>query len=287
MTWALEQRLVITPTARHVLLCLANYADKHGKGAFPSANSLSEDTGLSVRTVRNALEQLRDAGAIESGNQAIAAAYIDRHDRRPVVYDLAMKRGAAAACGAERGESLACRCNGTGCSSCTNGVQLIPERGAAAAPNPSINPSINPRAARTSAPGVEKAAKYDPLADRPANVSEAIWADWCLHRREIRKPLTATSVRNQAAALAAHPFADTVLRLSIVNGWAGLFPEKVPHEASSANRPGVDKSAVGQVRAAIAAREAAETAPGAAGQFVAEDDGALRAPLAGEFWRER
>ena len=287
MTWALEQRLVTTPTARHVLLCLANYADKQGKGAFPSANSLADDTGLSVRTVRTALDQLRELGAIECGNQAIAAAYIDRHDRRPVVYDLAMKRGAAPASGEERGAAPACRCEGTGCSSCTNGVQLTHERGAAAAPNPSINPSINPRAERTRAPGVEKAPKYDPLSDRPANVSEAMWAEWCQHRREIRKPLTATSVRNQAAALAAHPFADTVLRLSIVNGWAGLFPEKVPHEASSANRPGVDKSAVGQVRAAIAAREAAEAAPRAAGQSVAEDDGALRPPLDGEFWRER
>ena len=76
MTWALEQRLVMAPTARHVLLCLANYADKAGRGAFPSANSLSEDTGLAVRTIRTALESLREAGAIRLGNQAIAAAYM-------------------------------------------------------------------------------------------------------------------------------------------------------------------------------------------------------------------
>lgn len=135
MTWALEQRLVMAPTARHVLLCLANYADKAGRGAFPSANSLSEDTGLAVRTIRTALESLREAGAISLGNQAIAAAYIDRHDRRPVVYDLLMQRGADAAPGIERGASD----DATGCSSQHSGVHLTTERGAAAAPNPPIN----------------------------------------------------------------------------------------------------------------------------------------------------
>ncbi|WP_298187792.1 helix-turn-helix domain-containing protein [uncultured Pseudomonas sp.] len=282
MTWALEQTLVKTPTARHVLLCLANYADKHGHAAFPSANSLSADTGLSVRTVRSALEHLREVGAIAPGNQAIAAAYIDRHDRRPVVYDLAMQRGAAAACGTERGAVDACRCEGTGCSSCTNGVQLTQERGAAAAPNPSTNPSLKPKAGRTGAPG---AAKYDPVTECPGNVSPSIWAEWCQYRREIRKALTATTVRNQAAALAGHHNPDAVLSQSMANGWTGIFPEKITHDASQPNRPAGDKSAVGQVRAAIAAREAREAAPGPAGQPVAQDDGALRAPLDGEFRR--
>jgi hypothetical protein len=278
MTWALEQTLVKTPTARHVLLCLANYADKHGHAAFPSANSLSADTGLSVRTVRSALDHLREVGAIAPGNQAIAAAYIDRHDRRPVVYDLAMHRGAAAACGGERGAAD----DSPGCSSCTNGVHLAPERGAAAAPNPSINPSVKPKAQRTGAAGV---AKYDPIAECPGNVSATIWAEWCQYRREIHRSLTATTVRNQAAALAGHYNPDAVLSQSMANGWTGIFPEKITHDASQPNRTAGDKSAVGQVRAAIAAREAREAAPGSVGQPVVEDDGALRAPLDGEFRR--
>ncbi|PCR94881.1 helix-turn-helix domain-containing protein [Pseudomonas fluorescens] len=136
MSWALALRKtdLDNPAARHVLLCLANYAGSDGRGAFPSASTLSEDTGLSERTVRLKLDELEKAGFIAEGNQAIAAAYIDRRDRRPVVYDLQMKRGANAAPRKDRGAD-----DSTGCSSQQNGVQENAERGAAAAPNPSLN----------------------------------------------------------------------------------------------------------------------------------------------------
>ncbi|HDS1550643.1 TPA: helix-turn-helix domain-containing protein [Stenotrophomonas maltophilia] len=129
MAWAMDQKRIADPAARHVLLCLANYADKDGRGAFPSADSLSQDTGLSVRTVRLKLVQLVEAGLTVKGNQALAAVYINRADRRPVVYDLVMSRDAAAA---PREEAR-------GAADGTNGVQLTAERGAAAAANPSNN----------------------------------------------------------------------------------------------------------------------------------------------------
>lgn len=140
MTWALgiPKSCLENPAARHVLLCLANYAGSDGRGAFPSAATLSEDTGLSERTVRLKLDELTTAGWIVEGNQAIAAAYIDRRDRRPVVYDLQLKRGATAAPRTERGAGKR-----TGCSSPRNGVQENAERGAAAAPNPSLNQSTH------------------------------------------------------------------------------------------------------------------------------------------------
>lgn len=140
MTWALAipKSELENPAARHVLLCLANYAGSDGRGAFPSAATLSEDTGLSERTIRLKLDELEAAGWIVEGNQAIAAAYIDRRDRRPVVYDLQLKRGASAAPRKERGAA-----NRTGCSSQQNGVQENAERGAAAAPNTSINQSTH------------------------------------------------------------------------------------------------------------------------------------------------
>lgn len=138
MNWALEQRVVVDATARHVLLCLANYAGKDGDAAFPSTTTLSKDTGLSIRTVRYKLDHLEEIGVIRKGKQAIAAAYIDRHDRRPVVYDLVIERGAAAAARSERGAND----DATGCSSQHNGVQMTTERGAAAAPNPSINHQV-------------------------------------------------------------------------------------------------------------------------------------------------
>lgn len=140
MTWALEQRMVTDPTARHVLLCLANYADKNGRGAFPSVSSLADDTGLSARTVQAKLRALEEQGIVVEGNRAVAAAYINRRDRVPTCYDIIMSRGEAAAPRPDqRGESPAPRETTTGCSSQQNGVNLTTERGEGAAPNPSLN----------------------------------------------------------------------------------------------------------------------------------------------------
>lgn len=131
MSWALSLpvQTLKDSSARHVLLCLANYAGSSGAGAFPSAKTLTDDTGLSERTVRIKLDLLEECGLIVRGNQALAAVYIDRHDRRPVVYDLMIKRGAV----------VAPREDVTGCSLGQNGVQPTTERGAATAPNTSIN----------------------------------------------------------------------------------------------------------------------------------------------------
>lgn len=139
MAWAIEQRAVTESSARHVLLCLANYADKTGRGAFPSAGTLSEETGLSERTVRYKLDALEQAGVIRAGTQSIAAAYITRLDRRPMVYDLDMERGAAIAPRSERGAVVAPREDVTGCKSLPLGVQLTTERGAVVAPDPTPN----------------------------------------------------------------------------------------------------------------------------------------------------
>jgi hypothetical protein len=222
MSWALEQNDIVDATARHVLLCLANYADKNGKGAFPSANSLSADTGLSLRTVRYKLDYLLEIGAIRLGNQIIAAAYIDRHDRRPVVYDLCIERGASPAPGSRRGANE----DTAGCSSQRNGVQMTTERGAPAAPNPSYNHQLTTNEPRRPVAGASKSKKFDPLTAKPDNVSDKAWADWCQHRKEIRKPLTAKSCEQQAKALEGHAAPDHVLGTSIANGWTGIFPEK-------------------------------------------------------------
>lgn len=83
----------------------------------------------------------------------------------------------------------------------------------------------------------KKASKFDPLTAKPANVSVTAWADWCQHRKEIRKALTATTCAKQAKTLAGHHDADAVINQSISNGWTGLFPEKVlPGAKASAQR---------------------------------------------------
>ena len=155
MSWALTQQIVENPAARHVLLCLANYADQNGRSAFPSVSTLVIDTGLSERSVRSKLEHLENLGVITRGNQKVVVAYIDRPDRRPVCYDIVMnlaeKRGANGAGRSEipvdnsvneilRGANGA----GTGCISFHNGVQMVQERGAGGAPNTSLNPLTKP-----------------------------------------------------------------------------------------------------------------------------------------------
>jgi hypothetical protein len=139
MSWALSlpTESLKDSSARHVLLCLANYAGSNGAGAFPSASTLAQDTGLSERTVRYKLDDLERVGLIQKGNQAIAAVHIDRHDRRPVVYDLQLSRGANPAPRPKRGADGA-----TGCNSQQNGVQPETERGAESAPNPSLNHQV-------------------------------------------------------------------------------------------------------------------------------------------------
>lgn len=143
MTWAIEQQDIRDATARHVLLCLANYADADGKAAFPSTSRLESDTGLSESTIRRKLDVLEALGLIQKGNQAIVAVYIDRGDRRPVCYDMVMKkRGVVVTPGDERGVTV----TGTGCHGDANGVSLTSERGVTVTPNPSLTinkPSMN------------------------------------------------------------------------------------------------------------------------------------------------
>ncbi|MCF7540605.1 helix-turn-helix domain-containing protein [Pseudomonas petrae] len=237
MVWALEQRDIQDSSCRHVLLCLANYAGSDGRGAFPSALTLANDTGLSERTVRYKLDALEDAGLIQRGNQAIAAAYIDRHDRRPVVYDMVEKRGAAGAPRSERGANE----DATGCNSQQNGVQIKTERGAESAPNTSSirQLSVNKpkeRADKSAADdGTIRTVKFDPLTAKPENVSERSWADYCEMRKSIRAPLTAGACKIAAKQLANHSDPDAVLDKSTMSSWRGLFPESVLPGTSAKN----------------------------------------------------
>lgn len=82
----------------------------------------------------------------------------------------------------------------------------------------------------------KKAPKFDPMTAKPSNVTEQAWADWCQHRREIRKPLTAKTCEQQGKSLANHPAPDAVINQSISNGWTGLFPEKVLPGAQQGQR---------------------------------------------------
>lgn len=159
MAWALEQQHVRDAPSRHVLLCLANYANEKGRGAYPSVRTLAEDTGLSERTIQIKLSGLKQSGMIRRGDQA-RAARISRSDRRPVVYDLAMDRDANAATGCDANDLRPV--NITGCTSEQNGVQITTERGARVSPNPSSIHQVTEKHTGADAPPAGRGARLPP-----------------------------------------------------------------------------------------------------------------------------
>ena len=62
MSWAIETDCP-NPSAKLVLICLSNYADKDGN-AHPGQKRLAKDTGLSVATIKRALNSLEGVGLI-------------------------------------------------------------------------------------------------------------------------------------------------------------------------------------------------------------------------------
>lgn len=70
----------------------------------------------------------------------------------------------------------------------------------------------------------EKLELSDHLKSLPGFAS--FWLEWVTHRREIRKPLTPTSVKQQLEMLEVHPDPVGCIRVSLQSGWAGLFAER-------------------------------------------------------------
>lgn len=174
MTWAMEQTIVQAPSARHVLLCLANYAGEDGKNAFPGIPTLVKDTGMSERGVRKILRQLEDEGAIVPGNQEIVNAYISRADRRPMNYDLQVHL-------VEREEQSAAREEATGGTEELNGGNQSAERGERGAPKPSYKPSKDPSCPSDGVEGRKRKLKTGIPPECPSDEDRqkaiAYWTD--------------------------------------------------------------------------------------------------------------
>jgi hypothetical protein len=156
-----------------VLVGLANHAGPDGTAAFPAVSTLIRYTRLSERTVRTALDRLQAAGLITPCSSEIVAAHIRRADRRPQGWDLDLAQVRADLTSEEiatlerQFPGLKHRINEVqqlhpasqngvrqlhpDGSASSNGVQLThergatdAERGAAVAPEPYIEPSIEP-----------------------------------------------------------------------------------------------------------------------------------------------
>lgn len=221
MAWAMTQQLVTDPAARHVLLCLCNYAGDTGRGAFPSTQTLTRDTGMGRRTVQRKLDDLEAAGLIVRGNQAAATVYIDRPDRRPVVYDIMVGRGVTVTPREDDGVSERR-------PDSPNGVSLVHERGVTVTPNPPVNPPVEARAKDTSS----KLAVLFP------GVSIQVLTDWQALRKGQRAAITETvaaTMRREAEK--AGMTLEAVLIECCNRGWRGFKAEWVT------NRNGVSSHA--------------------------------------------
>lgn len=180
LTWAIYEigSTLKDASAYRVLLILADNANDEGKGAYPSASTIAEETGMSLRTVRNKLNDLETAGIIMRGDQALAD-YLPAN-RRSVVWDLNLDNNRRAesapqhtpATTTTRGAKSAPQTDGSdvqqGCNRGATDVQQGCSLSAHNPPNP-INP-INPR---------EAAREHKPDTDttQPTSREQAL-ADW-------------------------------------------------------------------------------------------------------------
>lgn len=239
MTWAMEQQAVTDSLARHVLLCLANYADNAGKAAFPSAGTLATDTGMSVRSIHNKLELLEECGLIVKGNQAIVAAYIERGDRRPVCYDLSMPKKDDSR-DAPRAGRLPRHAPevATACTPCTNDMHVVQERGAPRADNPSLNPSSNPSLNQNHSRAVAL----------PDWLPSDAWAKFVKFRQAGGKRKFTAHAEELLLADLVNLHAEgndpiKVIEQSIKRGWAGLFKISGDRPANGGGTARNDRSA--------------------------------------------
>jgi hypothetical protein len=98
-----------------------------------------------------------------------------------------------------------------------------------------------------AAGGVAKKRSKQPAfdattAELPAVLATAVfkaaWADWCQHRRELGKPLTATATRQQLTKLAAlgPQRAVAAITHSIAQGWTGVYEPDAPRTTNGKSR---------------------------------------------------
>lgn len=86
--WVLRSAPVADPTAKLILIALADHAANDGSAAWPSQATIAEYACCSERSVRRRLLELESVGLIYRGDQRLVANY--RADRRPIVWNLAM-----------------------------------------------------------------------------------------------------------------------------------------------------------------------------------------------------
>jgi hypothetical protein len=151
ITWAIEDAPDVPPHLVGTLIGLANHADRDGRGAYPSQETLTHYNRKAPRQTKRDLDDLQSRGLIRQGDQRFVAHY--RPDRRPIVWDLALER--------VRPRGV------THDTSPAHGVSSMVERGVIHGQN-GVSPT-------TPKPSLEP--KEEPRPSSPANADEPVDVD--------------------------------------------------------------------------------------------------------------
>uniref|UniRef100_A0A6V7KHM7 Helix-turn-helix domain-containing protein n=1 Tax=Bracon brevicornis TaxID=1563983 RepID=A0A6V7KHM7_9HYME len=202
-----------------LLLSLADRADEQ-HCCYPSIQRLVSDTGLERKTIGKGINQMLEEGLIH-----------DTGERKgPTKRVRVLQLNIGSKCTQKRNDTE----NG---NVTKNGTLNDPKIGTLNDPkigtlNQSLEPNIEPEK-NIPLPLTDKKTQFDPLTEKPSNVSAEVWADWVSHRKEIRHPLTPTTCKRIRSMLENHVNPDAVIGLSIERGWQGLFPEKITEPANT------------------------------------------------------
>lgn len=185
---------------RLVMLSLADHADDEGR-CYPSIRRLCERTSMSDRGVQKVLSRLAERGFVKAQpNAGQGGANLYTVTATP-----------------ERGSPPEPRSPRTTFTTPPNPVRKTPEPGS---PKPSV----------TIKEPSEKSAReaHDIRAALSEVVSEETADAFIAHRKAKRAKLTVHAAQLIAKDIRGHPNPDSVVLLSIKNGWTGVFPERGP-----------------------------------------------------------
>lgn len=139
LTWAIEDAPDVPPHLVSSLIALANHADRNGRGAYPSQETVADYTRKSPRQAKRDLDDLQSRGLIRPGDQRFVAHV--RPDRRPIVWDLAIELVKP------RGDTHVTSTNGHGVTPVTARGDIQGQHGVTpTSPEPKEEPTPEPQA---------------------------------------------------------------------------------------------------------------------------------------------
>ncbi|WP_406706179.1 helix-turn-helix domain-containing protein [Sodalis sp.] len=210
-----------------LLLSLADRADEQ-HCCYPSIQRLVSDTGLERKTIGKGINQMIEEGLIRDTGERKGPTKRVRVLQLNIGSKFTQKRNDTENGNVTKNGTLNDPNIGT-LNDTKNGILNDPKIGTL---NQSLEPNIEPEK-NIPLPLTDTKTKFDPLTEKPSNVSEDVWVDWVEHRREIRHPLTPTTCKRIRSMLENHVNPDAVINLSIERGWQGLFPEKITEPAKT------------------------------------------------------